>query len=117
MKKLIGWGVAVAVMLLLASPVPGEAGHVYFSVGIPLGVGPWWGEAPYPSAGYPYYSAPPVVVSQPPPVYTQPDSAVQPPSYWYFCPTSKTYYPYVKDCSGGWLTVVPPSASPSGPTP
>ncbi len=53
----------------------------------------------------------PVIIQQPPPpVYTQ-----QPPvdpSYWYYCEDPKGYYPYVQNCPGGWMKVVPqPSAA------
>jgi hypothetical protein len=118
MKKLIGWTVAVVVVLLLVSPVPSEArGHVFFDFTIPLGVGPGWWGPPGPYYAYPYYPAPPVVVPQSPPVYIQQEPA-PPPAYWYYGPDSRTYYPYVKECASGWLTVVPPStAPPSGPTP
>ncbi|MGF1547104.1 MAG: hypothetical protein ACFCUG_07240 [Thiotrichales bacterium] len=27
--------------------------------------------------------------------------------YWYYCPSSQTYYPYVKSCREDWLKVVP----------
>jgi hypothetical protein len=27
--------------------------------------------------------------------------------WWYFCPETKTYYPYVKECAGGWQRVEP----------
>lgn len=119
MKTLMGWGAAVALVLLLASPVPSEArGHVFFDFRIPLGVGPWGWGTPYPYYGYPYYPAPPVVVPQSPPMYIQPQTVPQQQSYWYYCPNSQAYYPYIKECPGGWLTVVPPStAPPSGPTP
>ncbi len=117
MKRLtLTWlGVAIVVALLLASPVPSEArGHVFFNFTVPLGVGPWWW-GPYPYYGYPYYyPAPPVVVQQAPPVYVQQQPAPQQPSYWYYCPNPQGYYPYVKDCSAGWMTVVPPSAAPPG---
>ncbi|MBI3375282.1 MAG: hypothetical protein HY017_26480 [Betaproteobacteria bacterium] len=29
------------------------------------------------------------------------------PNYWYFCPDSNAYYPYVQQCPGGWQHVVP----------
>lgn len=32
--------------------------------------------------------------------------------YWYFCPDSRQYFPYVQDCASGWLTVVPGVAGP-----
>ncbi|MGD0887130.1 MAG: hypothetical protein ABSA46_19985 [Thermodesulfovibrionales bacterium] len=31
---------------------------------------------------------------------------------WYFCPDSKNYSPYVKQCPKSWLRVVPPQAPP-----
>jgi hypothetical protein len=67
----------------------------------------------------PYYAAPvyypaPVVVQSSPPVYVErsdvPPAAAPAPqsqSYWYYCAGSKTYYPYVKDCPGGWQRVSP----------
>ncbi len=118
MKRLIGWGVAVGLVVLLAGPVPSEAhGHFFFNFSIPLGVGPWWWGPAYPYYPYPYSAAPPVVVQQSPQTYIQPQPPQQP-AYWYHCPNSQTYYPYVKECSGGWLTVVPPAtAPPRGPTP
>ena len=27
--------------------------------------------------------------------------------YWYYCPASKTYYPYVKSCEEPWQAVQP----------
>ena len=29
--------------------------------------------------------------------------------YWYYCQNPEGYYPYVKQCPGGWLQVVPQS--------
>ena len=28
-------------------------------------------------------------------------------SYWYYCPDPEGYHPYVRDCPGGWMQVVP----------
>jgi len=53
----------------------------------------------------PVYVAPPVIVA--PPVVPSTSSG-----YWYFCPDSRTYYPYVLDCASGWLAVVPGAAGP-----
>ncbi|MBI2969882.1 MAG: hypothetical protein HYY36_03995, partial [Gammaproteobacteria bacterium] len=53
---------------------------------------------------YDYYSAYPhtrVVVERQPQIYVQREApAVQPaPSgYWYYCPDSRTYYPYAQTC-------------------
>jgi hypothetical protein len=27
--------------------------------------------------------------------------------WWYFCPESRAYYPYVRECAGGWQRVAP----------
>ena len=32
--------------------------------------------------------------------------------YWYYCETSRGYYPYVKDCPSGWKAV-PPAPAPA----
>jgi hypothetical protein len=106
--------------------------RVYGRGGVYVGPGPYWG-APYARPYYPgrfyprpYYPGPflygdpfyapaPVVVVPPPEpaVYIeQSDSAVeqaQTPAqqYWYFCRGSNRYYPYVKECPGGWQTVLP----------
>jgi hypothetical protein len=90
-------------------------------VGVVFG-GPYWGPSwYYPSYYYPYDpysfpysyypsvsepSSPPVYIEQP---QSEPDSAPQ--GVWYYCPDSKTYYPYVKECPGGWQTV--PAQPPS----
>jgi len=73
---------------------------------------PWWGypyySYPYyPYYPYPYYPEPPVVTQQQPQVYVEPAPRQEEESYWYYCPKSKGYYPYVKKCPEGWLRVVP----------
>jgi hypothetical protein len=109
---------AVAVVALTAAVVPAAAGgRVFFGVGVGL---PFWYPYaypyPYPYA-YPVYS-PPVVVQAPPPVYVQrepPPPAPAPIQYWYYCQASQTYYPYVKECPGGWMQVVPQTSPPAPP--
>jgi hypothetical protein len=50
------------------------------------------------------------VVVQPAPVYVDNTQPSQPPeSYWYYCPTSKAYYPNVPSCSETWVKVPPRS--------
>ncbi len=96
-------------LLLAAGALPANA---YWRGGIWIGPvwGPWWGPPAYP---YPYYSSPPVVVQQPSPAYEeQAPRQEQQQNYWYYCPESKTYYPYVKQCPGGWLKVAPAPAPP-----
>jgi len=109
----------VLTALLIGSVAPGYAwhrfgghrfgrSHVFIEprlvVPIPLGV-PYW--VPYP--------APPVVVA-PPPVYVEPSlppQAPPPPQYWYYCEDPKGYYPYVQQCPGGWMQVVPSTTPPA----
>jgi hypothetical protein len=70
---------------------------------------PWW-DYPYysyPYYPYPYYTAPPVVTQPQPQIYIEPAPQQEEESYWYYCPKSKGYYPYVKKCPEGWLRVVP----------
>ena len=61
----------------------------------------------------PYYYAPPVYVApSPPPVYieqapAQAAPAPAQPAMWYYCAASRSYYPYVKECPGGWQQVAP----------
>ena len=87
-------------------------------VSIGFGFGPYWGPwgpgywgAPY----YPYYAAPayyPVVVSPPAPTqYVEREQPLQS-GYWYYCETSRGYYPYVKECPSGWKAV-PPAPAPA----
>jgi hypothetical protein len=71
---------------------------------------PWWGPPYYPHyypyyRNYPYYPETPAVIQQQPPVYVQPKEQY----YWYFCQNPEGYYPYIKNCPGGWLKVVPPT--------
>lgn len=82
-------------------------------VGIMVG-GPFWGPPPY-YGPYPYYYPPAVVVQPTPPVYIQqaepaPTASAAnaaPAAYWYYCAAAKSYYPYVKECPGGWQRVSP----------
>lgn len=70
---------------------------------------PGWG--PYgtlPPSYYYYYNPPVVVTPAPaqPSVYISRDQQNRP-YYWYYCKSAHRYYPYVKQCPGGWLKVVP----------
>lgn len=72
----------------------------------------WYGYRPYyypyPS---PYYYPPTVVVPPPvvaaPPVYIERPEAPAASSYWYYCPDTKAYYPYVRTCPSPWQRVAP----------
>lgn len=98
------------VVLLLCATGVGDAiagrghGHGHFHGGVRFGfvVGPWWG----PWYAPPYY--PPVVVERTsPPVYIERSSDSGPANFWYYCAAAKGYYPYVKQCPGGWQQVAP----------
>jgi len=69
-----------------------------FFFGGPVFVAPWFG------FWEPFWFPPPVVIQAPAPVYVQQSPA---PTYWYYCADAQAYYPYVQQCPGGWLTVVP----------
>ena len=92
-------------------------------VSIGFGFGPYWGPgywgpgywgpgywgAPY----YPYYPAPVVVAAPPAPTqYVERSDQPMQSGYWYYCETSRGYYPYVKDCPSGWKAV-PPAPPPA----
>jgi hypothetical protein len=79
------------------------------------GFGFYWGPSfgwPYYYPSYPYYASPPVVVAPPsPPVYIErTDPAPSEENYWHYCENPQGYYPYVKECPGGWTPV--PSTPP-----
>jgi hypothetical protein len=84
-------------------------GGIYYPYGAPV--------YPYPD---PYVPSTVVVTQQPQVVVTQPPQKVvieapaQPPAtvvqpqtanVWYYCESSKTYYPYVNQCAEGWKQV------------
>jgi hypothetical protein len=82
-------------------------GHGGASVGVVIGT-PWL---------WPYYSPPPTYLYYPPlaaapaspPVYIEQGNEQgdieAPSSYWFYCGNPKGYYPYLKDCPGGWQQV------------
>jgi hypothetical protein len=98
----------VCAALLAVASLPALAhGSVRFGIGIGI-PGPWY--YPPPPVYYPYPYYPPAVVVPPPSSYVEqaPASAysthpVQ--SSYYYCAASKSYYPYVRECPGGWEQV------------
>ncbi len=115
MKKIVCISLAVVALSMMGATAAhayhgGHGGHVGVGVWVGPGWGPWGPYYPsYPY--YPYYAAPPVVVApQQPDTYVQPEQQKEEPSYWYYCPDPKGYYPYVKKCPKGWIKVVPPSS-------
>jgi hypothetical protein len=98
---------SIALGTLASSPA--SADHAHASFGFFVG-GPVW--YPYPYYPYPYPYPPVVVRPAPQTAYIEQGGEEDPQSYWYYCAESKTYYPYVKECPGGWQRVVP-QATPS----
>ncbi|PWB42793.1 MAG: hypothetical protein C3F19_03715 [Rhodocyclales bacterium] len=104
----------LAVLLLLGAASAawahdrGPRARLGVYVGVPMGYYYWWHEPPPPY----YYYYPPTIIVRPqePQVYIErgaPQQAPQAEAYWYYCSESRSYYPYVKDCPGGWQRVVP----------
>jgi hypothetical protein len=111
---------------------PGPAGFVVVRppIGLVIPVLPpayttvWIGGAPYYYANDVYYASAPggYVVAEPPmnapAVQAPPAQAAQAPGgapsggTWYYCESSKTYYPYASECKEGWRSVpaTPPPA-------
>jgi hypothetical protein len=101
---------ALAVAGIAAVAAPAQAHgrarvHLGVVIGGPLFWHPWYYGAPY------YYDyGPPVVVRQEPQVYIEKDpqgTELDATQYWYYCPDSKTYYPYVKQCASSWQKQIP----------
>jgi len=74
------------------------------------GVGGAWYFYPEPIYPYPTYVADiyydPGMVAPPPAAPVAPVAGYQP-GYWYYCPASGAYYPYVQTCPVPWTPVAP----------
>ena len=46
--------------------------------------------------------------------YNYPPPSYAPSLYWAYCQSPEGYYPYVQDCPGGWVPVVPAPPAPEG---
>ena len=77
--------------------------HVFIDIGPRWG--PYYGPAWY--APPPMYYYPPRVEVIEPPVYIEQREPAREEGYWYYCPDSRKYYPYVKKCPRGWQPVAP----------
>jgi hypothetical protein len=81
--------------------------HLGFHFGVPLGSAwyhPWYYYPP--PTYYPYYRAPIVVQPASPPVYVERSDVVpEGTASWYYCRDANGYYPYVRQCPGGWERV------------
>lgn len=117
--------VIIALVLLGAAGVGNawaDHGHGHGHVRFGIMIGPYWGgpwHYPPPAYYYPPYYPPVVLQPQAPQVYIeQPQApaalpappapvAAAPINYWYYCATTRGYYPYVKECPSGWQKVLP----------
>ena len=104
MRKLV-FLLAVLALGAAFSESASAGGRVAIGIGFgfPIWPAPWYYAPPPPAY---YYPAP--VVASPPVRYierqrTEPAST----DWWYYCDQSRTYYPYVKTCPGGWQKVSP----------
>ena len=116
--KVAAAGVVLGLGALAATPALAQRWHGGAHVGVYLGIPLYAPYPPYYYAPPPYYYAPPAVVyatPPAPPVYVErgevPAAA---PSDWYYCPDSKSYYPYVKTCPSAWQRVAPHPPSAGG---
>ena len=111
-KAVIALATVILGLLATESAFAWHRGRVgvglYF--GVPIG---GWG---YPYYYPPYYPSYPAYPAYYPPVQAQPQNYIEqapqaaPPAqnnFWYYCPDSKAYYPYVRDCPAGWQRVSP----------
>jgi hypothetical protein len=110
-----GWGFGLGLGVGLLATAPYWAPRPYYPYYAPAYYGPAYAPAyySYPAYGYgPYYSYAPsryverAYIEAP----TQAAPAVGAFSYFY-CPSSNGYYPYTRECAGGWQRI---SASPVG---
>jgi hypothetical protein len=82
------------------------------AVGLGVGLGMWGLSYPYYGYPYyPYYNPAPIIVQPSTEMSAAPAQSVEP-TYWYYCRAPEGYYPYVKQCSGGWMKVVPSPPQP-----
>lgn len=107
---------ACSAALVLFSGIAQAHGGGHWHGGPRVGLGVWVG-APV-VIGAPYFYPPPYAYGYGPPVvreyiYRDPDyrdpgdaAPIDPPApQWYYCRGAGAYYPYVKDCPGGWEAV------------
>lgn len=88
--------------------------HRHARVGVVIGT-PWAVPWSYPDYYVPYiysYSSPPAVALPSPPVYVEQGTVPQVNGqqegfWWYYCQSSRAYYPYVSECPQGWQLVPP----------
>lgn len=114
MKRIMKISMLGVLLLAMTASVPALAHGGYYhrprvSVGFVFGAPGYWYYPP-PYYYYPYYPGVAAVPAEPTVYIEQGDSYTsqeQTLNYWYYCPASKTYYPYVKQCAERWQRVTP----------
>ena len=117
LTRKISLALALAILGFVAQPAVahGHGGHGRVVVGIGIGAAYWgWGYG----YGYPYYPGyyypPAYAYPAQPTTYIQQEAPPAPAApqqgYWYYCGDAQAYYPYVKECPGGWQRVSPQPA-------
>ena len=112
--RTIAASAALGMAVLAPAPVFADHWHGHFGCyfGVPL-YAPYYYPRPYYPYPVPYYVYPPApYVSPGPPVYIERGAAPSPArqdeaGYWYYCPDSNAYYPYVAHCPSPWQRVPP----------
>lgn len=74
--------------------------HTSVFVGAPL-FWPWYYDPFWPPAYWTPAPQPQIYIEQ------NPESPAGESRYWYYCPDSAAYYPYVSECPGGWQRIAP----------
>jgi hypothetical protein len=96
----------------------GGHGYGWGGLGLGIALGSLYGLGYYSNPYYPApayaYPAPAYTYPAPPAAYVEQGvpkvTPAQPQGDWYYCADSKSYYPYVRECPGGWQRV--PSTPP-----
>jgi hypothetical protein len=115
MKRVLTLGLLAGLFVVASGSALAGGGHGHghahsrfvlgFNFGVPV-YSPWY----YYPAPYYYYPPAPAYVQPPAPTQYVERGDVAPeagpaPATWYFCRESNAYYPYVKQCPGGWQHV------------
>jgi len=116
-KTTLALALAVVLLTLFSSGAAYAGGHGHGGAhfGVVIGGPLWFGPSYYSPYYYPPYYPPYAAGYYPPAspsVYVEQGGAQAAPSaaqgsYWYFCAEANGYYPYVKECPGGWQRVSP----------
>jgi len=117
MSRMILAAVLVLTAMMASETALAHRGRVSVGVGFGFGFPGWyypgWYPAPYYPPAYPYYdpyypaygypAVPTTYVEQ----GAQPAPAQPQGQWWYYCAQAQAYYPYVRECAGGWQRVAP----------